>query len=32
MEENTQEVKVFFVCADGSICTSWEDALEWDED
>jgi hypothetical protein len=27
-----QPVKVFFVCADGSLCSSREDALGWDAD
>lgn len=27
-----QTVKVFFVCADGSLCSSLEDAQGWDAD
>lgn len=26
------EVKVFFVMADGSLCSNLEDAQEWDKD
>ena len=30
--EQPVEAKVFFVCADGTICTTREDAQDWDAD